>query len=87
MKKKATKKDPHHASDVDIAALAEGAARANNVEVMKLCSRAMLGNAKARKECARILLAARVMKSERAIRQTESFLSAHLPPKLLRKAE
>lgn len=81
MKKKVAKKAVQ-ASDVEIAALAEGAARTHDDYLTKLCSRALLGNAKARTECARIVTA---IKAQQAVRETESFLNAHLPPKLLRK--
>lgn len=47
--------------DSVIARLATEAANAGDREMVKICGKALLGNAKARKECARVVYAARAM--------------------------
>ena len=56
MKKKET------VTDAQIAALAQEAAIAGDEEMVRICGRALTGNKRARRECHRVILAARAMK-------------------------
>lgn len=47
--------------DAAIAALAREAANAGDKAMVKICGRALSGSAAAKKECARVILAARAM--------------------------
>ena len=48
-------------SDAEIAALAREAANAGDEKMVKICGRALAGVASARRECARVIMAARAM--------------------------
>ena len=58
----ATKQAKEHVTDQDITALAREASSAGDAAMVKICGRALAGSAAARKECARVILAARALK-------------------------
>ncbi len=56
------RKKTHHATDKEIAKLAREAAVAGDSKMVKICGRALAGSAAARKECSRVIMAARAMR-------------------------
>lgn len=48
-------------TDAEIAALAREAANAGDTQMVKIAGRALAGSAAARKECGRVIMAARAM--------------------------
>jgi hypothetical protein len=59
--KKSKKRTVRKVDDSQIAAMAREAAVAGDGAMVKICGRALAGNAKARTECARVIFAARAM--------------------------
>jgi hypothetical protein len=49
-------------TNAQVAALAREAAEAGDEKMVKICGRALSGNAAARKECERVIYAARAMR-------------------------
>jgi hypothetical protein len=60
-RKKATTKKKVEATDSQIAALAHEASVGHDTELVKICGRALSGNAAARKECSRVMMAAKAI--------------------------
>lgn len=60
-KKTKTPKQTHHVTDDELAELARAASKAHDAALVKLVGRALMGNAKARRECARHVVAGRAI--------------------------
>lgn len=54
----------HIVTDTEIAALAKEAAAAGDAEMVKICGRALIGQNAARKECGRVMQAAKAMREK-----------------------
>lgn len=59
-----TKKTHHAVTDQELANLAREAATAGDHKLVKVCGRALSGSAPARRECGRVLMAARSLRGK-----------------------